>query len=315
MRITFRGVRGSIPTPLTPAAYRERARALIVAARAPRRAALPPDELLAALPPGLGDLVGGNTLCFEVRAGKRLIVFDAGTGIRSLGYDLMETEFGRGRGALDLFQSHTHWDHMIGFPFFLPAFIMGNSVRIRSPFARLEERYAMLFRPEFFPVPWKLVRSQLRFERIAEGKPCVLDDVTVTPRAVPHPGGCYAYRVEHAGKSFVFATDVEWAARPPRSKRDYDALFRDADLVVFDSAYTEEEAVAKAGWGHSAPSAAVALALRAGVKRLALFHHDPASNDEQIAAIAAAAEAHRRAAAPASKLEIAVAREGMVVEL
>jgi len=250
MKITFWGVRGSIPTP-------------------------GPDTVE----------FGGNTSCIEVRCGKHIVIFDGGTGLRMLGQRLLKEL----PIEAYLFFSHVHWDHIQGFPFFAPAFIPGNVIHLfggSNVSLTLEETLAGQMDYPSFPVHLSEMAGSMKFRDLREGE--VVDiggEVRVTNARGNHPNGVYAYRVDYQGKSVVYATDTEhYSIVDPKLKR----LCSGADVLIYDAMYTPEEYAGQAGggpktgWGHSTYVDAVALARAAGVKRLVLHHHDPAQNDEAI---------------------------------
>ena len=255
MLVTFWGVRGSVPVP------------------------------------GADTLAfGGNTSCLEVRAGRALLIFDAGTGLRMLGRKLVH------EGPIDahLFFSHVHWDHIQGFPFFEPAFIAGNTITLYggSHVSRtLEETLAGQMAHPHFPVHLKDLGATMRFVEIADDRVVMLDDgagghVEVRATRGNHPDGVWAFRVDHGGASVMYATDTE-----PDASIDADLvrLAGGVDVLVCDAQYTPEEYAgtvghggSKVGWGHSTFVAATELARVAGAKRLLLFHHDPAQSDADV---------------------------------
>jgi phosphoribosyl 1,2-cyclic phosphodiesterase len=263
---------------------------------------------------------GGNTSCVAVRAGGKTIIFDAGTGIRKLGADLMK------EGGVDahLFFSHLHWDHIQGFPFFTPAFVpkskvnvygvqaedlthggdpatlelsIADGVAMPDPSVGVRAAMAAQMMPPNFPVGLDMMRADLRFCDVPYGERIDLGDgVVVRHTAVDHPNGCVAYRVDHAGHSVVYATDLELAEGTDGAVFDsLVELSRNADLLVFDAMYTPEEyagtgTFSRKGWGHSTFEMGAALAEAARIKKLALFHHDPGHDDsfmDQLAARAA----------------------------
>jgi len=279
MRITFWGVRGSIPCP------------------GPETAG-----------------VGGNTSCVEVRAGKSVLIFDGGTGLRMLGKQMLkEMPF-----TAHLFFSHVHWDHIQGFPFFDPAFVAGNVIHLYGGnivSRTLEETLAGQMDHPSFPVHLSEMGAQMVFHSVSGVTPVEVDTGDGTKALISaapgnHPNGVWAYRVDHGGKSVVYATDTEhYAVVDPKLAK----LAKGADILIYDSQYTPEEyagqtgGLPKLGWGHSTFEEAVKLAQTAGVKKLVLYHHDPMQDD------AAVAEKEKRAKAlfPASE----AAREGLVLEL
>jgi phosphoribosyl 1,2-cyclic phosphodiesterase len=279
MRITFWGVRGSIPSP-------------------------GPDTVG----------VGGNTSCVEVRAGKLLLVFDGGTGLRLLGKKLLaEMPI-----TAHLFFSHVHWDHIQGFPFFDPAFVAGNVIHLyggNNVSRTLEETLAGQMDHPNFPVHLTDMGAKMHFHDVLEDSPRELDagdgaKATITAAHGNHPNGVWAYRVDHGGRSFVYATDTEhYAVVDPRLVK----LAQDVDVLVYDAQYTPEEYAgtngkgSKVGWGHSTFDEAVKLAKAANAKKLVLYHHDPTQSD------AAVADKERRARDLFGKVE--AAREGLTIEI
>lgn len=238
---------------------------------------------------------GGNTPCVRVDAGSNVLVFDAGTGIRKLGSEI-------GPGALEahLFFSHLHWDHIQGFPFFLPAFVPGNAIFIHGVRGRddqaTREVLAAQMSPPTFPVGLDVMRADLCFQDYAAGEAVTLGDTVVRNVPVDHPNGCAAYRVEQGTKSVVYATDLEHGVGEPDP--GLVALCRDADLLIYDAMYTPEEysgdvGPSRRGWGHSTFEAGARLADAAGVGTLCLFHHDPTHDDAFMDALGKRALARR----------------------
>jgi phosphoribosyl 1,2-cyclic phosphodiesterase len=255
MRVTFWGVRGSIPTP-------------------------GPDTVG----------VGGNTSCVEIRAGKAILIFDGGTGLRMLGKKLIAEM------PLDahIFFSHVHWDHIQGFPFFDPAFVPGNTIHLyggNNVSRTLEETLAGQMDHPSFPVHLTEMGAKMTFNDMYEGQALQVDagggkTVKITTGRGNHPNGVWAYRIEFEGRSVVYATDTEhYAIVDPKLTK----LARNADVLIHDAQYTPEEYAGtsgtggpKTGWGHSTFEEAARLAKTAGAKRLILFHHDPMQNDDAV---------------------------------
>lgn len=228
---------------------------------------------------------GGNTSCVQVMVGDRNIILDAGTGIRGLGHEFLKKDV---RNA-DLLLSHTHWDHINGFPFFAPAFQAGRTVRILGghiPVERGGVRYALSgqMTDPMFPVPLEAMRAQLVFEDFVSGDTFNLaPGVRVRTTGLNHPNGATGYRIEYAGKSFCYVTDTEHVVGKP--DQNILALIEGADLVVYDSTYTDNELPAHVGWGHSTWQEGVRLSQMAKVKKLAIFHHDPDHDDRFMAKV------------------------------
>lgn len=233
--------------------------------------------------------IGGNTSCVEMRAGGRILIFDAGTGIRLLGNALMREL------PLEafLFFSHVHWDHIQGFPFFTPAFVRGNVFHLHGGMKvsrTLEETLAGQMENPSFPVHLSEMGAQMTFRDLFEGEPLEIESkdgsgpIRITNTRGNHPDGVYAYRVEHEGRSVMYATDTEhYAVVDPKLRK----LAEDADVLIYDAMYTPEEyagerGMPKLGWGHSTHEEAVKLAKAARVKKLVLFHHDPMQDDAAV---------------------------------
>ena len=227
---------------------------------------------------------GGNTSCVEVRAGSRVVILDAGTGIRPLGQQL------RREGALDadILFSHTHWDHVNGFPFFAPAFEPDNAFRVFAGHlgeqGGIREAIAGHMHEPMFPVPLDVMRARLSFTDFSAGETLDLGrGLRVRTAPLNHPNGATAYRIEHGGRSVCYVTDTEHV--PGRPDERILGLVAGADLVIYDSTYTDTEFPARVGWGHSTWQEGLRLARRAGAKRLVVFHHDPDHDDATMTAI------------------------------
>lgn len=232
---------------------------------------------------------GGHTSCVEVRAGGQCIILDIGTGSRLLGKRLLK----EGTQSATLLLSHAHLDHIAGFPFFAPAYVKGFALRVMAGHCRgnpdIEAVLARQMERPLFPVPMRTMGADLSFEEVRQGAVFLLGaDVTVRTAALNHPDGATGYRIEHLGRSLCYVTDTEHV--PGRPDHNILDLIAGADLVIYDSTYTEEEWKTKIGWGHSTWNEGVRLCRAAGVRQLALFHHDPDHDDEDVAAIERAAQ-------------------------
>ena len=247
---------------------------------------------------------GGNTSSLEVRCGERLLLFDAGTGIRYLGKAL--------EGAAldtDLFFTHTHFDHVCGLPFFRPFFEPKNRFRLWAGHLgeglTLRRVLSEFMMSPLFPVPPEVFRARIEYRDFAAGETLrPASGIEVKSAPLNHPDGATGYRIEYAGRSLCYLTDTEHVPGAP--DRKVLALMAGADLVIYDCMYTDEEYPRFAGWGHSTWQEAVRLCRAAGAKRLAVFHHDPDHDDDLLDAIGREVAA----ALPGS----VVAREGLLLE-
>jgi phosphoribosyl 1,2-cyclic phosphodiesterase len=279
--------------------------------------------------PGCDTLrYGGNTTCVEFRADDEIIVFDAGTGIRALGTAL-EEEFGPRPINLTLLITHMHWDHIQGFPFFVPSYNLKNCIRVMGydgAGAGLRDILVGQMATPFFPVELDALPSRIEIEKL-EKYEFNIGKIKVRAKLMNHPGVCVGYRLDTSQGSVAFLPDnepydgfkihtlnssslgrEETESRARGARKELVDFLQGCDLLILDTQYTDEEYEAHVGWGHGSVSATVRLALDAGVKKLVLFHHDPTHNDDEMDAMAERARA--LVAATGKKLEMDIAREG-----
>jgi phosphoribosyl 1,2-cyclic phosphodiesterase len=232
---------------------------------------------------------GGNTSCVEVRVGGRVLVFDAGTGIRPLGVSLA----GRGVKHIHLLMSHYHWDHIMGLPFF--GCLFDPTVRVDlygEPRGALDVQQVLAGQmvPPYFPIPWGAFAARIEPHTVRPGNSYVIGDVTVRTCRLNHPQESLSYRVDWQGRSVVYATDLEHGSDLDDSFIDF---IRGADLLIMDCSFQDSEYAAHVGWGHSTWEAGLRFADAGGVDRLAIFHHLPSRTDDEVARIEARAQATR----------------------
>ncbi|HYB11122.1 MAG TPA: MBL fold metallo-hydrolase [Alphaproteobacteria bacterium] len=231
---------------------------------------------------------GGNTSCVEIRCGPNLLIFDGGTGLRPLGRDLDAN----GVVDADLFFTHTHFDHITGLPFFSSAFKRENRFRFWAghllPEHRLYEVLCELMMAPFFPVPLDVLKATIEY---VDFKPWEdlepRSGVIIRTAPLNHPNGAIGYRVEYRGRSICYVTDTEHV--PGKLDENICSLVKGADIMIYDSTYTEAEFPRFAGWGHSTWEEGVRISMHAGVKTLVVFHHDPTHDDAFMDRVAKAA--------------------------
>jgi phosphoribosyl 1,2-cyclic phosphodiesterase len=306
MRVRFWGVRGSIPSPgPTTQKY------------------------------------GGNTACIELRVGKddRIIIIDAGSGIRALGNHLMAQELPKGPIKADIFLSHTHWDHIMGYPFFTPIYIPGTQLRIHGPVSfeddPLEEVVGGQMKYRYFPINLGELASEVEYVRLKEDPDIDLGGgLKLSTKLLNHPITSLGYRFEYDGKVVctcydtepfrnLFITDpdhpaydeamaVEGEEVAIEQNQAIERWFGGADLLICDAQYTEEEYYSsRVNWGHTSMEYAIEAAGRAGVKKLALFHHDPDRKDSTLDELAAVYCPDGRVGG----MELFFARESMIIDI
>lgn len=232
---------------------------------------------------------GGNTSCYSLQfSPQRHVIFDAGTGIKTLGNELLKS--GKTRITADLMITHPHWDHINAFPFFKPLYIPGNIVRVHGS-AQDDVGFERLMVAQmdgtYFPVTVREFGAQVSFHELGEQK-IELEGIRVSTMLLKHPGHCLGYRVDHHGRSFCYITDNELY---PVDSEFADEEFthkladfcRGANVLVHDCTYFDNEYASKLHWGHSSLSEVCRLADLAEVERLWIHHHDPDQNDDDIA--------------------------------
>jgi len=250
---------------------------------------------------------GGNTSCIEVMVGDRTFILDAGTGIRNLGTEFLKRDV----RDTHLLMTHTHWDHINGFPFFVPAYDPNRSIHIMAGHlghrdGGIQGALAAQMDSPMFPVPLEAMQAKLRFEDFEAGDQFKLyPDVNIRTAPLRHPNGATGYRIEYDGKAVCYITDTEHIPGEPDQK--ILELIEGADLVIYDCMYTEEQFATKIGWGHSTWNEGLALCQAANVKKFAIFHHEPDHDDDIMDGIEAEAQAVWE--------HCFAAREGMVVGL
>jgi ribonuclease BN (tRNA processing enzyme) len=288
--------------------------------------------------PGPGTVeFGGNTACLEIRADKRLIVVDLGTGIKPMSDKIMQEDFKNGPMDMDVFISHTHWDHIMGFPMFAPIFIPTTTLRVWGPVSFIDDSLASIIGDQLSYRYWPVRQSELsaKIEYI-ELKETTMDlgrGLMLTTKYLNHPILCLGYRFEYQGKIIVTAYDHEpfrnlFPVDPTDPSYNEEAaldgeaaaaaenerilhFYRDADILVHDTQYNTVEFEKHLGWGHSSYEYAIDAASRANVKKLVLFHHDPNRSDEQLRLLE---EKYKNQAKGKSNLEIIMAREGDTID-
>ncbi len=284
VQIKFWGVRGSIPTPGPTTVH-----------------------------------FGGNTSCVEVRADGEFIILDAGTGIRPLGQSLA-AEFGDQALQLTVLISHTHWDHIQGFPFFLPAYSPRNRLRIlgyEGARASLAATLAGQMESPYFPIALKQMPGNIVIEELREMS-CQIGRVRVEACFSNHPGVCVGYRLFTSAGSIVYLPDNELPIAASKDgacamEKNLLGLIHGADLLICDSQYERSEYSSHVGWGHACVDDVISLAIKGEVKEVYLFHHDPAHDDTFLTKMLAGAQ--KMAREQGSNLRVRAAREGESVAM
>lgn len=249
---------------------------------------------------------GGNTACVEVRCGGNVAIFDAGSGIRLLGEALARE---KAKTEIDIFLSHCHIDHLIGLPFFAPLLDTGIRVRLWAgnlgPGCGVKDAVDRLMSFPLFPIGIDELKGTIEFRDFHAGD-TLKPQAGMSLRTAPlrHPGGAIGYRLDCAGRSLAYVTDTELGVGTIDD--GIVGLAKNADLMIIDATFTDEELPSHEGWGHASWQQCVRLANAAGVRRLCLFHHNPDHDDDFLDTIGRAAAAARP--------DTVVAREGLHIE-
>ncbi len=287
MLVRFWGTRGSLPVAPTAEAIRRKIVNALLLAEGLRFEDRSDAERFVetVLCFAAGAHYGGATSCVELEAGDGpYFVCDMGSGLRSFGLDSIKRNAAGHRKTYNFFLSHLHWDHIMGFPFFAPAFDPTATIRIHAAHPDAEEALRRQQEEISFPVPFDWLRAGIEFVQLTPGVTYEVDGVQVETKLQAHSHASYGYRFTDAGqRSVVYSTDSEHKLENMAAEAAFIDFFRDADLVIFDTMYSLAESVSmKEDWGHSSNMVAVDLCHEAHAKKLALFHHEPTYDDVDI---------------------------------
>jgi phosphoribosyl 1,2-cyclic phosphodiesterase len=318
VRVRFWGTRGSIPVATTPEAIRRKLVRALTQARG--RDLDTPEQIEAFVDTELDvaarHTYGGNSSCVQLDAGDdEYVLCDLGSGARVFGNHVLAARRGV-PGTYHVFMSHTHWDHIMGFPFFMPAYIPGNTVTIYGCHAWLEEAFRRQHGAPSFPVEFAQLGAAVRFVRLEPGPAYDLAGFRVTAKRQHHTGDSYGYRFERDGRTVVYSTDSEHKLDDPGQVQAFADFFRAADLVIFDAQYSLAEANSiKEDWGHSSNVVGVELCQLARARHLCMFHHEPTYDDERIATMLAETRRFEEITRGEHTVQVSAAWDGMEIDL
>jgi phosphoribosyl 1,2-cyclic phosphodiesterase len=292
MQVKFWGTRGSLPVAATAEDIGRKIVAALEAANG--RVFSGRDEIkafAAALPFSVAGGFGGNTSCVELIADQEddsanHVICDLGSGLRQLGEDKL-TSFGPAQPqTYHFFVSHLHWDHLMGLPFFAPLYLAGNRIVIHGCHSNLEQGVRLQMSAPCFPVDFDEIAASVEFHVMDPGRVYCIAGFDVSAKLQLHDGDSFGYRFEQSGKSVVYSTDSEHKLENRAEQVAFADFFRNADLVIFDTMYSLADAITvKADWGHSSNIIAVELCQEAGVRQLAMFHHEPVNDDAKLVSL------------------------------
>jgi len=319
VRVKFWGTRGSLPVALDSASLKERLARALVAASGHDVSTLGKARAWLEREPGsrLGHTFGGDSPCVQLEAGDdEYVLCDLGTGARVFASRVVQRHGPAKTHVFHVFMSHLHWDHIMGFPFFAPAYLPGNRIVIYGCHRDLERAFRAQHAAPCFPVPFERLGARIEFVDLAPGRAHEIAGWSVTPRRQDHSGDSYGYRFSRGGRSVVYSTDSEYRLDDARDTEAITAFLRDADLVIFDAMYSLADAVSvKEDWGHSSNVVGVELCQLAKAKHLVLFHHEPANSDDKIASIWRETVRLEEITRNGVPLRVSAAYDGLEIEL
>jgi anti-anti-sigma factor len=316
IRVRFWGTRGSLPTSMSLAALRNKLAAALVAGDGRGLDTLgKAHAFVETLPFDVGGTHGGNSPCVELLSGdERIVLLDMGSGARLAGADALRRLAGR-PGEFHVFMSHLHWDHIMGFPFFTPAYIPGQRIHIHGCHAQLEQAFRRQQAEPSFPVDLSRMGADITFDQLEPDRDYDIAGYRVRATLQLHGGDSYGYRFTRDGKTVVYSTDAEHKPEQEDDARRFVALFRDADLVVFDAMYSLADSVSiREDWGHSSNVAGVELCQKAAARRLVLFHHEPVNDDAAITRLLDEARRLELLTRTGAPLDIVAAYDGLELD-
>ncbi|HEX5327065.1 MAG TPA: anti-sigma factor antagonist [Acetobacteraceae bacterium] len=314
LRVHFWGTRGSLPCALNHDGVRAKVRDALIAACG--RGLDTPESVDAfidrELPFAVRGTFGGNSSCVELAGGDEYVICDLGTGVREFGNRVI-AEHGAGhKHSFNIFLSHLHWDHIMGLPFFVPAYIPGNTIRLYGCHQMLREMLATQQSQPFFPVDFGSLGATIEFISLEPGRQYSIGGFAVTAIKQFHTDDSYGYRFERSGKTVVYSTDCEHKFTALDDSYPFVGFYRNADVLIFDAMYSLADSVSiREDWGHSSNIVAVELAQKAGVKRLALFHHEPTYDDGMIDAVLGETVRFEELSRDGNRVEVLAAYDGL----
>ncbi len=315
MRLRFYGTRGSLAICPTSQDIHQRLHSIVANALRQDVAREAIDEFLDSQVFPTSRFFGGNTSCVSLEAEGALCILDAGSGLRRLGLDILSDEGPAVDGPVHLLLSHYHWDHICGFPFFVPAFLPDREIRVHGVLPGLENAFTVQQSQPFFPIALEQMAADIHFQQLDADETVAVGPFSITPFRAHHPGGCFGYRIEAGRACLAYLTDTELLPLKNNELERYRTVLSGTDVAIVDSQYTFLEGAKKLSWGHSTIFSFIDICRTLDVKRLIMFHHDPTSTDEKIEEMEEAARSYQAINAPGATFTIHAAHDGMVIDL
>jgi phosphoribosyl 1,2-cyclic phosphodiesterase len=317
VRVRFWGTRGSIPVALTSADIRDKVAQALFRAEGRRFESVGEAYAFARehLDFSLSHTFGGHSPCVELECGgEEYFVCDMGSGARPFGAHVLARQAGK-PATVNVFMSHVHWDHIMGFPFFGPAYVPGTHIRIHGCHDVVEQAFRLQQAPPCFPVEFSQLAADIEFVKLAPGRTHEVAGVRVTPAQQMHSGDSFGYRFENGGKAVVYTTDSEHKLENRAQTERFVRFFHEADVVIFDAMYSLADAISvKADWGHSSNIIGVELCQMARARHLVLFHHEPAYDDAAIESVLRETRRFEQLTRGTLPLQVSAAYDGLELD-
>jgi phosphoribosyl 1,2-cyclic phosphodiesterase len=317
MLVRFWGTRGSIPVAMPATAMKKKLVAVLARAMGKSLQTVQQIETFVEEECATPYTFGGNSSCVQIDVGgPGYILCDMGSGARPFGNSML-ARHGPGAGqTYHVLMSHMHWDHIMGFPFFMPCYIPGNTIRIYGCHPELEAAFRRQHGAPSFPVEFARLGAAIEFVTLEPDRTYEIAGLGVRAMRQHHGGDSYGYRLEHAGRVVVYSTDSEHKLEDHAATDAFVEFFREADLVIFDAMYSLADATSvKEDWGHSSNVVGVELCQRARAKHLCMFHHEPIFDDDQLLHVLAETRRFEEITREDHRVEISSAYDGMEIVL
>jgi len=317
-RVHFWGTRGSLPVALTAREVRDKVSAAVRGASGRTFASERElDDYIDGLGMPVWGTYGGHTSCVEIETGgPDYVLCDLGSGARPFAQQAIARHGPGTPQTYHIFMSHVHWDHIMGFPFFIPAYIPGNHIRIYGGHPDLEAAFRRQHGAPSFPVDFAGLGATIEFVQLRPGIEHDIAGISVRLLLQRHAGDSFGYRFTSGGRSVVYTTDSEHKLVDATETERFIEFFRDADVVIFDAMYSLAEAISvKADWGHSSNIVGVELCHLANVRQLCLFHHEPALGDAEISRVLAETRRFEQITRTDTPLVVTTAYDGLEIDL
>jgi phosphoribosyl 1,2-cyclic phosphodiesterase len=316
-QVKFLGNTGSIPTPLSSdQIQRKLFEVLLLSLDQNLKNREDVNNFLEGLPFYLRGSYHGNTPCIQIinpQHEDHLIILDAGTGIKDIAHELVGKL--QPHNHIHLFITHLHWDHIQGFPFFTPIYQKSTRITIHGCHPHLQDSFRLQQNDQNFPVALDKLPAEIDFHIMEPDTDYSIGAYTIRAFPVPHPGGCYSYRITREGKTVVYATDLEIKDFSDKTMQPYFDFFYQAEYLIYDSMYTLPENIIKEDWGHSSCIIGVDIATKSQVKQLVIFHHEPAYSDEKIYELYKNAHLYKKLRPNSQDIDIIIGYDGLVLDI